>query len=62
MIWFWDFPFDNVQEFLAIDNFTRILSAFLATFLIIVGNIILIVIPKKANQLLLETYPEYSLT
>ena len=29
LIWFWDFPFDNMQEFLAMGNFTKLLSAFL---------------------------------
>jgi heme exporter protein D len=62
MIWFWDFPFDNMQEFLAMGNFTKILSAFLITFLIIVGFITLIVIPKKAEELLQETYPNYQIS
>jgi hypothetical protein len=39
----------------------KFLSAFLITFVIILGHITLVVIPKKANQLLLETYPEFKM-
>jgi len=50
---------DSTKEFLAMGDFRRVLSALLITFLVIFTYITLIVIPKKATQLLQETYPEY---
>ena len=49
------------KDFLMMGDFKKFLSAFLITFVLILGHITLVVIPKKANQLLLETYPEYKL-
>lgn len=60
-LWFYDFPFDNLQEFLLMSDFTRVLATLLITVLTLFGYIILIEIPKKANALLLETYPEYEI-
>ena len=50
---------DSTKEFLAMGDFRRALSALLITFLVIFTYITLVVIPKKAEQLLQETYPEY---
>ncbi|WP_439129194.1 hypothetical protein [Polaribacter sp.] len=59
LFWFFDFPFNNSKDFLLMGNFRKFLSAFLITILVLVAYITLIVIPKKATQLLQETYPEY---
>ncbi len=62
LFYFFDFPFSNTKDFLLMGDFRRAFSTFLITFLVIFGYITLVVIPKKANQLLLETYPEYKLS
>jgi hypothetical protein len=59
LFYFFDFPFSNTKDFLIMGDFRKAFSAFLITFLVIFGYITLIVIPKKANQLLQENYPEY---
>jgi hypothetical protein len=61
LFYFFDFPFSNTKDFLVMGDFRKAFSAFLITFLVILGYITLIVIPKKANQLLQETYPEYKI-
>jgi heme exporter protein D len=61
-IYFFDFPFSNTNAFLAMGDFRKVYSAFLITFLVIIGYITLVVIPKKANQLLEETYPKHKLS
>jgi len=42
-------------------EFRKFLSAFLITFVLLLGYITLVVVPKKAQQLLQEMYPEYKL-
>jgi hypothetical protein len=59
LFYLYDFPFSHAKDFLLMGDFRKALSAFLITFLVIFGYITLIVIPKKADQLLQETYPEY---
>ena len=59
--WLYRFPFDTLEEFLAMGNFTSILAAFLVTIIIIVGYITLLFIPKRTEELLAETYPEYKM-
>jgi hypothetical protein len=59
LFYFFDFPFSNIKYFLIMSDFRKAFSAFLITFLVVFGYITLIVIPKKANQLLQENYPEY---
>lgn len=59
LLWFFDFPFNNTKDFLLMGDFRKFLSAFLITLLVLIAYITLMVIPKKANQLLQETYPEY---
>ncbi|MHB0756507.1 hypothetical protein [Polaribacter sp. M15] len=59
LFWFFDFPFNNTKDFLLMGDFRKFLSAFLITLLVLIAYITLMVIPKKANQLLQETYPEY---
>jgi|TARA_B110000967_G_C18841141_1_gene539430 hypothetical protein len=61
LFYFFDFPFTSSKDFLMMGDFKKFLSAFLITFVLILGHITLVVIPKKANQLLLETYPEYKM-
>jgi hypothetical protein len=40
-------------------EFRKFLSAFLITLVVLLGYITLVVVPKKAQQLLQEMYPEY---
>ncbi|WP_298762966.1 hypothetical protein [uncultured Polaribacter sp.] len=47
--------------FYQMDDFRSFLIAFVMSFLIIISYISCVVIPKKATQLLEETYPEYKL-
>ena len=47
--------------FLAIGDFSKAFSAFLITILVISTYITFVIIPKRATQLLEETYPEYKL-
>ncbi|WP_341220270.1 hypothetical protein [Polaribacter atrinae] len=54
------FP-NNTKDFLLMGDFRKAFSAFFITFLVIFGYITLVVIPKKAEELLEETYPEYKL-
>ena len=54
------FP-NNAKEFLVMADFRKYFSAFFITFIVIFGYITLIVIPKKAEELLAENYPEYKL-
>lgn len=64
IILFYMFDFfipNNTKEFLAMGDFRRAFLAILITALVVFGYITLIVIPKKAEQLLQETYPEYKL-
>ncbi|WP_299015189.1 hypothetical protein [uncultured Polaribacter sp.] len=51
----------NSIDFMLMGNFRSVLTALFATVFILVSYITLVVIPKKANQLLAETYPEYKL-
>ncbi|CAM1349499.1 hypothetical protein [Tenacibaculum insulae] len=51
-------PHDD--DFIAMNQFSRWLSAFLIVFTMLVGYITLIVIPKKSEDLLKEYYPEYN--
>ena len=65
LIIFYVFKFsvqNNAQDFLLLGNFSRILSALVISVVLILGYIILIVIPQKAEELLEETYPEYKLS
>ena len=52
---------NNTKDFLAMGDFRRVFSAILLTILVIFGYVTLVIIPKKAEQLLEETYPEYKL-
>jgi hypothetical protein len=61
LFYFFDFLFTSSKDFLMMGDIRKFLSAFLITFVIILGHITLVVIPKKANQLLLETYPEFKM-
>lgn len=61
LLWFFDFPYNNAKDFLMMGDLEKFLSAFLITFVLVLGHITLVVIPKKANQLLLETYPEFKM-
>ncbi len=54
------FP-DNAKDFLLMGDFRKAMSAFVITLLILFGYVSLVVIPKKAEELLQETYPEYKL-
>ena len=56
-----DFPFRTSGDFLLMGEFRKFLSAFLITFVLLLGYITLVVVPKKAQQLLQEMYPEYKL-
>lgn len=56
-----DFPFRTSGDFLLMGEFRKFLSAFLITFVVLLGYITLVVVPKKAQQLLQEMYPEYKL-
>ena len=49
---------DNFQD---ITFYTQLFASFLLTATIIVGYVTLVVIPKKAEELLQETYPEYKM-
>ena len=60
LFFFFDFSFAE-NDFLVMSDFRRILSAFLVTFILILGYITLYVIPRKTEELLQETYPEYKL-
>ncbi len=59
---FFDVPANNSEEFLMMGNFRSLFSAFLMTTLCIFSYITLVVIPKKATELLEETYPEYKIS
>ena len=61
LFYFFDFPFSTSRDFLLMGDFRKLLSAFLITFVVFLGYITLIVIPKKAQELLQETYPEYKI-
>ncbi|TXD49920.1 hypothetical protein [Polaribacter sp. IC073] len=52
---------NNATEFLLMGNFRRVFSAIFITTILILGYITLVVIPKKGEELLQETYPEYKL-
>jgi heme exporter protein D len=56
-----DFPFRTSGDFLLMGEFRKFLSAFLITFVVLLGYITLVVVPKKAQQLLQEMYPQYKL-
>ena len=56
-----DFPFRTSGDFLLMGEFRKFLSAFLITLVVLLGYITLVVVPKKAQQLLEEMYPEYKL-
>jgi hypothetical protein len=59
LFYLYDFPYSHAEGFLLMGDFRKALSAFLITILIIFGYVSLVVIPKKAQELLEETYPEY---
>ncbi|SHM93362.1 hypothetical protein [Polaribacter sp. KT 15] len=60
LLYAFDFLFpDNAKDFLLMGDFRKALSAAIITLLILFGYVSLIVIPKKAEELLQETYPEY---
>ncbi|EAQ42729.1 hypothetical protein [Polaribacter sp. MED152] len=61
-IYFFDFPVSSAKEFLAMGDFKRAYSALLITAFLIISYITLVVIPKKAEELLVQTYPEYQIT
>ena len=64
IVFFYMFDFflpNNTKDFLAMGDFRRVFSAILLTILVIFGYLTLVIIPKKAEQLLEETYPEYKL-
>ena len=52
---------NNAKDFLLMGDFRRALSAILISTVVIIGYITLVVVPKKAEELLMETYPEYKL-
>lgn len=52
---------ENPNEMLEASLSTKLITAFLTTFFIIFGYILLVVIPKKSEELLQETYPEYKM-
>ena len=56
-----DFSSRTSGDFLLMGEFRKFLSAFLITFVVLLGYITLVVVPKKAQQLLQEMYPEYKL-
>ena len=56
-----DFSFRTSGDFLLMGEFRKFLSAFLITFVVLLGYITLVVVPKKAQQLLQEMYPQYKL-
>ena len=59
LFYFFNFPGSDNEGFLVMHTFWRFLSAFLLLIIILQGYITLFVIPKKAEELLKETYPEY---
>jgi hypothetical protein len=62
LYWFYEFPFSNQKDFLVMGDFRKILSALIITLTLILAHIMFRVIPKKADELLQETYPEYKLS
>ncbi|WP_298997324.1 hypothetical protein [uncultured Tenacibaculum sp.] len=56
---FYLFQFLTPSSYENLSIFTSVIIAFAATLTIIIGYISLIIIPKKAEELLEEQYPEY---
>jgi len=61
LFYVFDFFVPDGKDFLMMGDFRKVFSAFFITFIVIFGYITLIIIPKKAEELLEETYPEYKL-
>ena len=60
LFYMYDFLFpDNTKDFLLMGDFRKALSAFVITLLILFGYVSLVIVPKKAQELLQETYPDY---
>jgi heme exporter protein D len=62
LFYFFDFPFRTSRDFLVMGDFRKFFSAFLITFVVLLAYITLVVIPKRANQLLQETYAAYKIS
>ena len=56
---FYLFQFLTPSSYENLSIFTSVIIAFAATLTIIIGYISLIIIPKKAEELLEAQYPEY---
>lgn len=56
------FRISNAEEFFAMGDFKRVYTALLITGVLIISYITLVVIPKKAKELLIQNYPEYQIT
>jgi len=60
LFFFFDFSFSE-NEFLVMSEFRKIVSTLFITFVVLLGFISLYVIPKRTEELLAETYPEYKI-
>lgn len=61
-IFIYFFRISNAEEFFAMGDFKRVYTALLITGFLIISYITLVVIPKKAKELLIQNYPEYQIT
>ena len=61
-IFIYFFRISNAEEFFAMGDFKRVYTALLITGVLIISYITLVVIPKKAKELLIQNYPEYQIT
>lgn len=61
-IYIYFFRISNAEEFFAMGDFKRVYTALLITGILIISYITLVVIPKKAKELLIQNYPEYQIT
>lgn len=61
-IFIYFFRISNAEEFFAMGDFKRVYTALLITGVLIIPYITLVVIPKKAKELLIQNYPEYQIT
>lgn len=61
-IYIYFFRISNAEEFFAMGDFKRVYTALLITGFLIISYITLVVIPKKAKELLIQNYPEYQIT
>lgn len=62
LIFIYFFRISNAEEFFAMGDFKRVYTATLITGFLIISYITLVVIPKKAKELLIQTYSEYQIT